>query len=244
MKSPQTNAAPPEPLDIGDVRRQIDEIDGELAALIARRCGLSANVAAAKKAAGDTAFGWRPAREVEILRTIMRQQASLDPTLAFCVWRALISANLAAQGDLTLVTIDGLEAAAKIAFSAGTTPIVAASAKDVLAAVARNDHAIGVLPWPSDNDWWVAMMEPKFAALHVCAASPMAGGAPEVMLIAARAPEAAGEDISIILGPIGAFDGGVMARSGKFELVAYGEFIGTGTPLPESCRLIGSFALA
>jgi chorismate mutase len=243
MNTPQTSRAPGTPLDIVDVRRQIDSIDAELAALIGRRCGLSASVAAAKRAAGDTAFGWRPAREIDILRTVLRHQASLDPTLAFSIWRALISANLAAQGALTLVTIDGLEGAAKTAFSVGTAPIVMASAQEVLAAVAGNDHAIGIVGWPSNTDWWVTMMAPEYSTLFVCAASPMVGGEPEVMLIAARAPEAAGDDISLVAGPIGAFDGGVMAQSGGLELVAYGAFIAPDAPLPTGCRLIGSFAL-
>jgi hypothetical protein len=79
--------------------------------------------------------------------------------------------------------------------------------------------------------------------VYVCAASPMAGREPEVMLVSARVPEEAGEDISLIAGPTGAYEGGVVAQSGGFELVACGEFIALDTSLPKGCRLIGSFAL-
>ena len=248
MNSLPTTTAAIQPLDIGDVRIQIDSIDRQIAALLVQRGGLSASVAAAKQAAGNKAFGWRPAREVEILRSVMLEQASLDPKLAFCVWRALISANLAAQGDLVIVTTDGLKAAVKATFSVGTTPAVVITTGQVLDEIMTNDHAIGVLPWPDrhggDNDWWVKLMASKYDGLYVCAASPIAGGEPEIMLIAARAPEAAGDDISLIAGPIGAFEGGVMAQMDGVELVACGEFIDPNMPLPAGCRLIGSFALA
>jgi chorismate mutase len=230
--------------DISDVRRQIDAIDSQLADLIAQRCGLSGRVAAAKRAAGDQAFGWRPAREVEILRTVMRAQASLNPELAFRIWRALMSANLVAQGGLAIVTVAQAQEAAKAAFSVGTRPSVFASALQALDAVVQNPNAIAVLPWPTDDDWWVAMMAPAYSNLFVCAASPLCGGDAEALLIATQPVTQAGDDISLIAGPIGAIEGGVLAQSGDLELVAIGEFMAPGTPLPDGCRLIGGFALA
>ena len=231
-------------LNIGSVRSQIDDIDRELAALIARRCALSANIAAAKRASGNAAFGWRPAREVEIIRRVLREQPDLNPELASSIWRALISANLTAQGDFQLIAIKEMAADAIAAFSVGTTPQIVAHPVDVLKALTQNDHAIGVLPWPTTNHWWIEMMEPRFASLNVCAASPIAGDDPQILLIAARAPEAAGDDISLIAGPIGALEGGVIAQTDGLALVACGEFIEPDTPLPAGCRLIGCFARA
>jgi chorismate mutase len=244
MNSPKSQTPVALPHDISDVRTQIDAIDAQIGEFIARRCGLSAAVANAKRALGDHAFGWRPAREVEILRTVMRQQASLNPELAFCIWRALISANLAAQGDLSIVSVSDTQSQAKAAFSVGVTIEVLDDSKAVLSALVHNDHAIGVLPWPTSQNWWVTMMEPQFGSLHVCAASPLTGGNPDVMLIAARKPEAAGEDIALIAGPIGAVEGGAIAQYEGLELVACGEFVSPEMPLPHGCRLIGSFALA
>lgn len=230
--------------NIADVRTHIDAIDAQIGALIVQRCDLSAAVAAAKRGAGDTAFGWRPAREIDILRTLLRDQASLNPELAFCVWRALISANLAAQGALNVHCTSDTQAAALAAFSVGTSPWLESTVREVLEKVTKDDHAIGVLPWPDSADWWVTLMEPHFAALHVCAASPIAGAGPQVMLAAARAPEAAGDDISLIAGPKGAVEGGVIAQMGNLTLTSVGEFVALGTPLPPGCRLIGCFALA
>jgi chorismate mutase / prephenate dehydratase len=243
MNKPQTSLADTLPLNIADVRGQIDGIDTALAELIVRRCGLSAAVSAAKRGAGDKAFGWRPAREIEILRTLLRDQASLDPELAFCVWRALMSANLAAQGALKIVALDETASAARVAFSVGTSPEIAGNVAGLLTRVADDDHAIGVLPWPEQHDWWVAMMAPQFEALHVCAASPICGRDPEVLMVAARPSEPAGDDISLVAGPIGAMEGGVLTTRGDLELVACGEFIAFGEALPVGCRLIGSFAV-
>ncbi len=237
-------------LVISDVRRQIDSIDRELAALIAKRCALSGAVTSAKQAAGDHAFGWRPAREIDILRHVVAHEASLNPELAFVVWRALISANLVAQGDLRIVALSETLSAAKSAFSVGTEPFCADDSTNLLEAIAGDDHAIGFLPWPNkhggkpaDQDWWVTLMDPRFDGLYVCAASPMAGDQAEVLLIAKRPPEPAGDDISLVAGPIGAMAGGVLAQSGEFELVAWGEFINIDEILPTGCRLIGSFAV-
>jgi chorismate mutase len=234
----------PSPHTISDVRAQIDAIDGELAALIAKRCALSAAVGAAKRRAGDHAFGWRPAREVEILRQVIGAQPSLDPQLAFCVWRALISANLAAQGDLKILCLEQTQDVARAAFSVGTQLHLLDDEHKLLEEVLADDHAIGVLPWPDQSKWWVAVMEPAFAQLHVCAATPLVGESPEAFLVAARAPEPAGDDISLVVGPAGAMDGGVIASHDGLSLVAVGEFIGVGDALPKDCRLIGSFARA
>jgi chorismate mutase / prephenate dehydratase len=244
MNKPQTSLVQTSPLNIADVRGQIDNIDAALAELIVRRCSLSAAVSAAKRGAGDVAFGWRPAREIEILRTLLRDQASLDPELALCVWRALISANLASQGALTIHCTQMTLPSALSAFSVGTTPQLADNERDILTQVSKDDHAIGVLEWPTRSHWWVTMMEPQFAALHVCAASPIAGDGPDVLLIAPRLPEPAGDDIALIGGPIGAVEGGIIAQSGTLALVSVGDFIPASTPLPPGCRLIGSFALA
>ena len=230
-------------LDITSVRTQIDAIDGQLAALIVRRCGLSASVASAKRAAGDAAFGWRPAREVEILRSVLRQQASLDPELAFSIWRALISANLAAQGTFRIIALTDTARSAKAAFSVGPEPEIVADVTTLFDILLRDDHVIGALPWPTGHAWWVTMMAPHYSALHVCATSPLSGRDPEILLVSGRTPEPAGDDISLIAGPIGSVEGGVLAQVGELELVACGEFMRAGSDMPHGCRLIGSFAV-
>lgn len=243
MNKPQTSPDPSLARNIASVREEIDAIDGAIADLIARRSALSASVAAAKQAADDLSFGWRPAREIHILRQVLATREAFEPKLASAIWRALISANLAAQGELRIFCVSQTHGAACAAFSAGNPPTIMATTVDVLTHLIGDDYGIGIMPWPDQDDWWVALMAPEFASLHVCAVSPVAGAPPDVMLVSARLPDEAGDDICLIAGPIGAIEGGIMAQSGKTVLVAVGDFVEAEETLPDGCRLIGSFAL-
>jgi len=246
---PSLHSSPALPTDMTALREAIDAIDGQLARLIAQRSGLARAIAEAKKAAGDSGFGWRPAREIDILRGLIAREPDLDPALAAAVWRALISANLAAQGGLDVVTT--LEAApwAKLAFgSASETRIL--SATDALMAAKQGARTIACLPWPADaQSWWVDLMDVSLAGVHVCAASPqiVANGTPASLLLAHRAPEASGGDISLLAGSkaaLAGYGGTCLCEQGDFALIQLPGFWDLDEPLEVGVRLIGCFALA
>jgi chorismate mutase len=243
MNKPQPAQDPSLARNIASVREEIDAIDGAIADLVVRRSALSASVAAAKQAADDLSFGWRPAREIHILRQLLATRDAFQPKLANAIWRALISANLAAQGDLRIFCVNQTYGAACAAFSAGNTPMIMGDSTQILTHLVGDDFGIGILPWPDQDEWWLKLMQPEFAGLHVCAVSPVAGSEPEVMLVSARLPDMAGEDISLVAGPAGRVEGGVIAQSGDMALTAVGDFVGPTDILPAGCRLIGSFAL-
>lgn len=247
MPAPSSSA--PSPTDMTALREAIDAIDGQLARLIAQRSGLARAIAEAKKAAGDSGFGWRPAREIDILRGLIAREPNLDPALAAAVWRALISANLAAQGGLDVVTT--LEAApwAKLAFgSASETRILSAS--EALLAAKHGARTIACLPWPGEREsWWADLLDDRLAGVHVCAASPqiVTQGAPASLLLANRAPEASGGDISLLAGPKAALEkhaGTCLSERGELALIQVAGFIAPDAPLENGVRLIGCFALA
>ncbi|MFY7760429.1 chorismate mutase [Aquidulcibacter sp.] len=249
MNMPAPSSSAPLPTDMTALREAIDAIDGQLARLIAQRSGLARAIAEAKKAAGDSGFGWRPAREIDILRGLITREPDLDPALAAAVWRALIAANLAAQGGLDVVTT--LEAApwAKLAFgSASETRILSAS--EALMAAKQGARTIACLPWPTDtHSWWVDLLDVSLAGVHVCAASPqiVANGTPASLLLAHRAPEASGGDISLLAGPkaaLAGYQGHVLSQQGDMVLIQIPGFIDLDEPLEAGVRLIGSFALA
>jgi chorismate mutase len=246
---PSLHSSPALPTDMTALREAIDAIDGQLARLIAQRSGLARAIAAAKKAAGDSGFGWRPAREIDILRGLIAREPDLDPALAAAVWRALISANLAAQGGLDVVTT--LEAApwAKLAFgSASETRIL--SATDALMAAKQGARTIACLSWPADaQSWWVDLMDVSLAGVHVCAASPqiVANGTPASLLLAHRAPEASGGDISLLAGSkaaLAGYGGTCLSEQDDFALIQLPGFLDLDEPLEVGVRLIGCFALA
>ncbi len=249
MNMPSPSSSAPLPTDMTALREAIDAIDGQLARLIAQRSGLARAIAEAKKAAGDQGFGWRPAREIDILRGLIKREPDLDPTLAAAVWRALISANLAAQGGLDVVTT--LEAApwAKLAFgSASETRIL--SAADALMATKEGARTIACLPWPAKTEsWWADLMDVSLAGVHVCAASPqiVANGAPASLLLAHRTPEASGGDISLLAGSkaaLSGYGGTLLSEKGDLALIQLAGFLDLDAPLEVGVRLIGCFALA
>lgn len=240
--------------DMSALRVEIDGIDRELARLMARRSGLAAAVADAKRAEGDFGFGWRPAREVAILRTVRVAEPGLDPWLAATVWRAMIASNLAAQGGMSVVSLVECAAAARLAFGAASGVRIVDDAAQALDHVRDTPNAVAVLPAAGGDKgaamaWWALLRAPTYARLHICAASPTVdtGSPVEAWCIAAMAPEQAGGDISLIAGPPQAMvslGGTVLEASGGLELRAVDGFFGDGRALPPAVRLVGAYALA
>ncbi|GIU66671.1 chorismate mutase [Candidatus Phycosocius spiralis] len=236
---------------VAALRGEIDAIDGELARLIAKRSSLAHTMSMAKHMAGDTGFGWHPAREVEILRSILAREPDLDPYLVTTIWRALIAANLAAQGGLEIITT--LEAApwARLAFSiSDETHQLIKTDHALLEALTQGERRIGCLPWPDGaHNWWHDMMHAAFADLFVCAASPpvQKRGAPEALLVARHLPESSGDDFTLLAGSVHdlqAFDGQIVATMDGICLTQVPRFIGEEIVLPSGVRRIGCFALA
>jgi chorismate mutase len=245
---------PDTPADMAALRSAIDAIDRDLARLMAQRSGLAAAVADAKRAEGSHGFGWRPAREVAILRTVRVAEPALDPWLAATVWRAMIASNLAAQGGISVVSLVDCAPAARLAFGAASGVTIVANPARALDHVRDTPNAVAVLPAAADTRgsamaWWALMRAPTYSRLHVCAASPTVDtGQPiEAWCIAAMPPEQAGGDVSLMAGPpqvLSDFGGRVLEASGGLELRAVDGFYGDGRELPSTVRLVGAYALA
>jgi chorismate mutase len=229
---------------IGAVRGQIDHLDKQIAALIVQRCALSAGVVAAKQAAGDHAFGWRPAREHEILQKVMQAQPGLDPQLAFVVWRALMSANLAAQGGFDVVSVAATQHQAHKNFSVGANHVCVEDCLAALEAVAAKSHAIALLPSPTALPWWVDVVQDRFAHLHICAADMDHTGAAPALMVCARPPEPAGaDDITLIAGPSALPFGEVIAEAAGHSLTRIQGAYAQEWALPQGCRVLGTYGI-
>lgn len=141
LASDTPDAASPELLAI---RTELDEIDTQLLALIARRLAIAGRVRATKPV-GRTPF--RPEREAEMITRLSKGVAPAP--LVQRIWYALIGATLAREGMVELVVEDASLLAAARARFGNMIPVrvgdgrLAALDPHCLGAVA---HADGSLP--------------------------------------------------------------------------------------------------
>ena len=165
----------PEAMGLDDVRQRIDAIDEQVLRLVAERAGLSATVAKAKRAAGESSFGLRPAREAQILRKLLiAKEPQVSFELVIGLWRQIMADSLARQGPFHVTlwagkTIVRTVELARIRFGAAVTIRGANRPEDALSA-AKTPGGVAVLALASDTPWWGRMLaEPK---LNVFASLP------------------------------------------------------------------------
>ena len=89
---------------LGQVRREIDEIDDRLLALLDERFAAVARVRAAKQAEdGPGRAAFRPAREAQVLRRLLAQRGQhLPASLLVRLWRSIMGSATQAQDGLTV----------------------------------------------------------------------------------------------------------------------------------------------
>jgi chorismate mutase/prephenate dehydratase len=88
---------------LGDIRKRIDEIDKELIHLISDRASLAAQIAEIKKMKDGNKSFYRPEREAQILRRVIKEnKGPLSDEEIARLFRELISACLALEQVLTI----------------------------------------------------------------------------------------------------------------------------------------------
>ena len=165
----------PESPSLDEVRERIDDIDDQVLSLVAERAALSATVAKAKRAKGETRFGLRPAREAQILRRLLiAKQPQVSFELVVSLWRQIMADSLARQGPFHLSLWGGKNPyrvieLARIRFGAAVAMRPAPRPEDALSA-AKTAGGVAVLGLQSDVAWWGRMLaEPS---LNVFASLP------------------------------------------------------------------------
>lgn len=89
--------------DLASLRARIDQLDDQLLQLISERANLAGEVARAKAAQGEAADVYRPEREAEVLRRLVRgNPGPLDDDQVVCLFREVMSACRALQQPLTI----------------------------------------------------------------------------------------------------------------------------------------------
>lgn len=199
------SAEPPKTDDISLLRAQIDEFDAQIANLLVKRTEISQMVAASKakdaKIAGEElGFGWRPKREVEIIRQVLRREPTLGKRLSYMVWRAMITRNLANQAPMDVICVKESQAPSRIGFGAAVIPKLVETPLDALRIGAEKENLIVSLPWPkAHQSWWIDLLKPEFAELKINMLLPhIEGTIPEALCLAKIDPLETGNDFSII----------------------------------------------
>lgn len=136
------------PLDLADIRREIDAVDAELRALLLRRADLVAHVAASK-AQDDEAPVIRPEREAAQMLDLLAWQKDKAPHLSrhgvLAVWREIIGLAIAQQGGMDIFVTASSQAVARAYFGASLTYHICEDAAAVLHAATQSKNAIGIL---------------------------------------------------------------------------------------------------
>jgi chorismate mutase/prephenate dehydratase len=201
------------------LRREIDDIDDQIHDLLMRRIDIAHAIGEQKDQKRGIAY--RPAREAQIMRRLAARHRGPFPfAVAVRIWREIISASLGVEGKfvVSVYVPEPLEAGLAFlslarTFFGSETPILQAQTEaGVLRAVRDGKASVGVLPITSDTHttrasaepWWYTLTaggseRPRIVATLPWLPSGEAGAdAPRAMAVARLAPEASGDDISLI----------------------------------------------
>jgi chorismate mutase-like protein len=188
------------------LRRRIDEVDDGLQDLLIRRTELVAEVGRLKEQDGSQAF--RPGREAQVLRRLVgRHRGRFPKAVLVRLWREIMSSAVAVQDEFSVAVCDGCWDLARDHFGSQTPLLALPSAEEAMLAVVDGRAALGVLPLAGDDapdPWWLKLgiaSEPRpmvVARLPFGAPGNAAGAYTDACVVAAMAPEASGDDFTLI----------------------------------------------
>jgi chorismate mutase / prephenate dehydratase len=254
--------------------REVDSIDAALLALIVQRLGLGDRISQLKPPVAGLPL--QPGREIAVLRRLMAAASPglLEPEIVVEIWRTLLAAATRRQRVIDVYVGGGrgdptrLFDLARRHFGArARIQHVGEPQATLLRVLEAPERSVAVTPWPAApgvGAWWPALSENRFRNIHLIAGLPQLGNAeetPEACVLAASAPDEAGEDISLLL----AFDphhrvvralkdaglnGREIARAEPRVLLRIDGFVGVDDPRAasltrlglESVRVLGAYA--
>ncbi len=149
-------------VSLSSLRRQIDGVDDRIHDLFMNRAEIVEKIGQAKSRGGRVAI-FRPAREAEILRRLVKRHKGAMPISAVVrVWREMVAAFLAIQGPFS-VAVQAPEKSvgywdlARDHYGSCTRMSLHGPANRVIQRVVDRTATVGVLVAPQDDDrdpWW------------------------------------------------------------------------------------------
>ena len=205
----------PDPNPLDALRREIDEIDREMQALLSKRAEVVDRVAQSKSR-DNGVNPMRPGREAILLRKRLDAATDKVPRVVVArIWREIVASFCRAQGPLTVAVCApeksvGYWDLARDHFGSATPMSLHKSPQLVVRAVGEGAATVGLLPFPEEDDpqpWWryLASAGPKVP--RIIARLPFCGnpGARfedlEALAIAQLEIDESGDDVSLLVVP-------------------------------------------
>lgn len=207
--------------DITKLRKNIDEIDDAIHDLIMKRTEIVEEIAIAKGInpeviVGETIsnLGWRPAREIEIIRRLIEKHNGKFPKASLVrIWREMFGALINVQTRFVMAVCmpergAGYLEIARDQYGSYSPFIVCSSVGQVIREIVEKKASVGVIPIDDSGDvsnpWWVKMLSgamlPKVVArLPVIGPGEGRGGGREAYVIATIPNEPTGQDKSLLV---------------------------------------------
>lgn len=188
------------------LRKRIDALDEQLAALLIARVGIVGEVAALKAENWPSSCHIRPGREGQMHQNITRRftGTAFPPLAALSIWRQLIGASTHVESPLNVTTLEAHPehlwmAREYFGIQIGAQP--AHTLVDALAHIRMGSSNVIILPCPTASDWWKAAEAMRAASIFIFATLPIVGdnlpaGAKPAVALAQLTPEPSGDDVS------------------------------------------------
>jgi chorismate mutase len=203
---------------LDDLRREIDEIDEAIHALLLRRTEVVQEVGRVKPPGRPFI---RPGREAEIVRNLVARHSGAFPLQALIrIWREMVSAFTRVQGPLGVAVVcpddqrSPLWDNARDHFGSATPAIAVNTPMAALRAVSEGTATVAVVPWPEEDDndaWWRFLVSPDPKTPRIIARLPFLrqtgqqvgreGG--DALVLAAVPAEATGDDRTLLAVEVG-----------------------------------------
>jgi chorismate mutase/prephenate dehydratase len=199
------------------LRGEIDRIDDTILELLQRRMSLASGIGGLKSSGQVNALKLRPDREASVISRILSQAEPECRKLALGVWREIMAAGLARQGELEVLVWGGPDPAhvldsARRRFGSSPTYVEVETAAEALNG-ASTRNAVAVLGIDPKSAWWTRLAA-QYRDLWVFDAidNPRGGREPGALAVARIDPEALAGGQTFVISAGGDAGGGEPSR--------------------------------
>lgn len=202
--------------NLDNLRRKIDQIDGDLHDKVMQRTALIEQVRKAKKLLAPQDFAMRPNREAEVIRGLVKRHKGQLPAAAVIrIWRELINSATSLQGPMSVAVCAparsvGYWDMARNHFGSSVPMTLHKSPSVVMGMVHNQRGTIGLFPFPQsgeENPWWPRLSDRNSdeSKANIIWRLPFFSSITgqfeqlEALAVAKIAPESSGEDSTLIM---------------------------------------------